>query len=127
MVQLLESLVTDPKNISHDSTKDLLTWIHQVSTRSLQKEISYRSNAYLIVIELVYMILLMLPWNHFKSWIVKICLVCEDVISFEIDLLHYNARQSITLLKVHGDVISWLRVTRESTNIGPPQALMIPQ
>lgn len=27
--QLLESLVTDPKNISHDSTKDLLSWILQ--------------------------------------------------------------------------------------------------
>lgn len=31
--QLLESLVTDPKNISHDSTKDLLSWILQVSIK----------------------------------------------------------------------------------------------
>ena len=50
MMQLLESLVTDPKNISHDSTKDLLTWIHQVLTRLLPEEISYHSNAYLFVI-----------------------------------------------------------------------------
>ncbi|XP_061173944.1 E3 ubiquitin-protein ligase UBR2-like isoform X1 [Saccostrea echinata] len=27
LMQLLESLVADPKNISHDSTKDLLSWI----------------------------------------------------------------------------------------------------
>ena len=70
----------------------------------------------------------MLPWNQFKSWIVKICLVCGDVISLETDLLHYNARQTITLLKIHGGwVISWVRVTQETMNIGPPQALMIPQ
>ena len=50
MMQLLESLVTDPKNISHDSTKDLLTWIHQVSTGFLPYEISCHSNAYLFVI-----------------------------------------------------------------------------
>ena len=41
------------------------------------------------------------------------------------DLLHYNARQFISLLNFCGDVISW--VLGLSTKIEPPRTMMNPQ
>ena len=43
------------------------------------------------------------------SRIVNILLVCEDVILWVTGLLHYNARQFITLLNIHGDLNSQVR------------------
>ena len=37
-------------------------------------------------------------------WIVKILLICEDVISFVTGLLHHNIGQYITLLNISGDI-----------------------
>ena len=47
------------------------------------------------------------------SRIVKILLVRENVMSWVPGLLHYNARQFITLFNVREDVNSWVRVTLE--------------
>ena len=41
---------------------------------------------------------------------IKILLVCGDVISLVTGLLHYNARQFITLLNVYGDVSLWVHL-----------------
>ena len=46
-------------------------------------------------------------------WIVKSLLVLGDVISWVTGLLHYNARQFITLLNVCKDVNLWVSVAHE--------------
>ena len=52
--------------------------------------------------------------NHsYSLGIIKILLVRGKVISWVTGLLHYNARQFITLLNVHGDINSWVGVTHK--------------
>ena len=43
----------------------------------------------------------------------KIVLVRWDVVLWITGLLHYNARQLCTLINIHGDVTSWVRVIHE--------------
>ena len=65
--------------------------------------------------------------NHFHSWgvnvlgIIKILLVCCDVISLVIGSLYYNVRWFISLLCVHGDVNILLRVKHEICEYWSPK------
>ena len=60
-----------------------------------------------------------LLWNHFYSWgqclwIVKILLVCGDIILWVIGLLHYiNTWQFTTLVNIREDVNLWVRVAHK--------------
>lgn len=63
-----------------------------------------------------------------RSWIIKILLVCGDVIG----LLCYNMRRFINLSCVQGKVILEVRnikgnLATKSTKIDPPWTMMIPQ
>ena len=55
------------------------------------------------------------PWTSFPGdqylWIIQILLFLWDVISWVNGLLHYIVRWFITLLHIHGEVNSWIRVT----------------
>ena len=61
-------------------------------------------------------------WNHsYSLGIIKILLVQGDVISWVTGLLHFSARQFMTLLNVCGDINSWVSVTHKiHEHCGPP-------
>ena len=62
------------------------------------------------------------------SKIVRILLLHGDINSLVIGLLHYNARQFITLWNVRGDVHFLIRKIHEiHPHYPPPQTMMIPQ
>lgn len=61
------------------------------------------------------------------SWIVTILLVHGDVISWVTDLLYWYAEQLIPSLNVLLDVNSWLRVTQEFRKHCYQQAMLSPQ